>query len=202
MTKKREECYLCYRITPTMVLDLAHKIIPNEEQAHKIGMEACRIIKEEYLRFPPNLCGWKPSLLIGSLLYLLSLKEGLPITQRRVCQACGVIEMSLRNGVKKWYKIIPHLREEVARACRKMKFKGEEIFTVLTRKRAEELLRSIAEIGGFQRALFGEKKSIYTRGWGKDEERLVIEEAKYTSREGNLRKRYTIVWLRRGKKER
>jgi len=95
-----------------MVLEIAHKLFSDEKLAHEIGMEACRIIKEEYLRFPPSLCGWSSKPLVASLIYILSLRRGIRKTQGQVARTCGVSEAGLRNGVLKWFWINPGFRKE------------------------------------------------------------------------------------------
>lgn len=93
------ECWLCLRVTPKIILGYSHKLFPHSpELAHEVGMEVAEMLKSIYLENPPALCGKTTKGLVGGALYIVCLLKNQRMTQREVAEACDVTEVAIRNS--------------------------------------------------------------------------------------------------------
>jgi len=111
MKKTVEECLLCLRIPPGIVLKYAHEVWKEENDAHKVGVKAAEIIRTAYLRNPPKLCGRSPRSVLGAALYIAGVILGKRKTQKEIARIINTTEVSIRNNYKTILSIIPELKE-------------------------------------------------------------------------------------------
>jgi len=103
---QRVTCWLCFRTSPQKILEASHKLFPDPELAHKIGMKAAELLREAYLAEPPALCGKKTNALIAGALYVASLLEDEWVTQREVAEVCDITETSVRYNYRHLIKAL------------------------------------------------------------------------------------------------
>lgn len=102
-----EECWVCLRITPALVLKFAHQLWKDPKVAREIGLKALNIMAECYNKKPIFFSGRPAKSLVGSLFYVLGVQCNFLITQRAISQKLEVTEVALRTNYKRWIKEFP-----------------------------------------------------------------------------------------------
>ena len=118
-TELSETCYVCLRITPELVLKLAHKIWNDQpEKAREKGKQASKIIEDCYKQKPWFFCGRTYRTILGGLFYLLSeyqkkTIDGLYYRKENSMKKIGydleTTEVGVRQGYLRWKKSFPKL---------------------------------------------------------------------------------------------
>jgi len=111
------EYWICRRITPQCVLNLAHKTWEEDPKAAgKVALEAYEIIRLGYAENPPFFCGKKAKSIVSGLFFILSLKhDGAKKTQREIAIALDTTEEMIRKSTKRWSETFPNLISEVTK---------------------------------------------------------------------------------------
>lgn len=97
-----EKCWLCLRVNPKRILQTTRQLFTNLKQAHEVGKEASKLLRQAYLKNPTALCGRKAGALIAAAIRLASMKlyaeNRLPEipTQRQLANLCNITEHTVR----------------------------------------------------------------------------------------------------------
>jgi len=104
-----DECWVCRRITPNIILESAGKVWVNKQTSRKLGQKALEIIKECYLRKPTFFCGRSSASILSGLFYILGVEYKALATKYKVASALGVTEVTVRQSYKRWLNYFPDM---------------------------------------------------------------------------------------------
>jgi len=103
-----KKCWVCLRITPEITLKQAHRAWKEQrDAARKIGLEASEIIEKAYHENPFFFCHKLGKTVLSGLFYLLAFRHNAPTTQRKLAEALGVTDVTVRNSYAVWLKTFP-----------------------------------------------------------------------------------------------
>jgi len=96
-------CWLCLRVTPQLVFEVAHVLVGDDEVAHEVATRALNIVRDLYLADPAFLSGKSALTIMGGALYLVvAYMRGRnldvsSVTQKKVAMLLGTRECTVRN---------------------------------------------------------------------------------------------------------
>jgi hypothetical protein len=120
--KATKTCWLCLRIKPKDVLQLAHKVWANSILARDVAAEVSKLIESCYQLKPYAFCSGTTNTVVAGIFYILSFRHWQEKTVEDISNQLGMSRGSIRKGYHLWIKQFPELFPDFKLGLSRLKY--------------------------------------------------------------------------------